>query len=104
MSARGKAAGEPVEGVGRSSEGRDPVAVCFGENLRFWRRRANLTQVSLAHRASLHRTEIGLLERAKRLPRIDTLLKLANALSVRPDQLLDGCRTGRMSESQSGGR
>jgi transcriptional regulator with XRE-family HTH domain len=42
-------------------------------------------------RASLHRTEIGLLERGARVPRIDTLVKLAAALGVRIDcSLLDG--------------
>ncbi|MBW8060730.1 MAG: helix-turn-helix domain-containing protein [Solirubrobacterales bacterium] len=41
-------------------------------------------------RAGLHRTEIGLLERGERVPRIDTLIKLAAAVSVPPSQLLEG--------------
>jgi len=41
-------------------------------------------------RAGLHRTEIGLLERGARIPRIDTLLKLAAALDIDPSKLLDG--------------
>jgi transcriptional regulator with XRE-family HTH domain len=49
----------------------------FGENLERCRERAGLTQTELGYRASLHRTEISLLERGKRLPRIDTAVKLA---------------------------
>lgn len=44
----------------------------------------------MAFRASLHRTEIGLLERGGRLPRVDTLAKLAGALGVEPGALFDG--------------
>jgi transcriptional regulator with XRE-family HTH domain len=35
-------------------------------------------------------TEVGLLERAERMPRIDTLVKLAAALSIPPSDLLKG--------------
>ena len=41
-------------------------------------------------RAGLHRTEVGLLERSGRTCRIDTLLRLAGAMAVRPEELLDG--------------
>jgi transcriptional regulator with XRE-family HTH domain len=66
------------------------VAARFGENLLRCRRRAALSQEELGFRASLHRTEISQLERGIRLPRIDTLIKLAGALEVDPDELLDG--------------
>jgi transcriptional regulator with XRE-family HTH domain len=66
------------------------VAARFGENLARCRERANITQEELAHNASLHRTEIGLLERGGRIPRIDTLVKLAGALSVPPSALIEG--------------
>jgi hypothetical protein len=46
--------------------------------------------VALAHRAGLHLTEIGLLERALRLPRLDTIVKLAGAFEVEPCELLTG--------------
>lgn len=58
------------------------VARRFGANLRRARRRAGLSQEGLGYAAGLHRTEIGLLERGARVPRIDTLLKLAVALDV----------------------
>jgi transcriptional regulator with XRE-family HTH domain len=66
------------------------VAERFGENLMIYRRRAGLSQEELGFRASLHRTEIGELERGVRVPRIDTLVKLAGALSVPPGDLLKG--------------
>jgi transcriptional regulator with XRE-family HTH domain len=64
------------------------VAVCFAENLRRCRRRSGLSQEKLGFRASLHRTEIGLLERGARVPQLDTILKLAGGLSVSPCELI----------------
>jgi transcriptional regulator with XRE-family HTH domain len=66
------------------------VAARFGENLMLYRKRANLSQEELGFRASLHRTEISQLERGVRLARIDTLVKLAGALSIPPGDLLKG--------------
>jgi transcriptional regulator with XRE-family HTH domain len=66
------------------------IASRFGKNLARCRRRANLSQEELGFRASLHRTEIGHLERGVRIARIDTLIKLAGALSVSPIDLLEG--------------
>lgn len=62
----------------------------FSANLRACRKRAGLSQEALGFRASLHRTEIGLLERGARVPRIDTLIKLASALNIPPDDLMAG--------------
>ncbi len=66
------------------------VARRFAANLVHTRERASLSQEELGIRASLHRTEISLLERGTRVPRIDTLIKLAGALEVSPCDLLDG--------------
>ncbi len=67
------------------------VARQFGTNLRQARRRADLSQEEVGVLASLHRTEIGLLERGARVPRIDTLIKIAAALGIRIDcALLNG--------------
>jgi transcriptional regulator with XRE-family HTH domain len=67
------------------------VAQRFGENLRRLRKGAGISQEELGLRCSLHRTEIGLLERGARVPRIDTLVKIASGLGVRIDcALLDG--------------
>jgi transcriptional regulator with XRE-family HTH domain len=67
------------------------VARRFGTNLRRVRKQADLSQEEVGFRSSLHRTEVGLLERGARVPRIDTLVKLAGALGVKIDcALLDG--------------
>lgn len=66
------------------------VAERFGANLARARKRAGLSQEEAGIRASLHRTEIGLLERGERTPKIDTLVKLAGAVGVDPGDLLAG--------------
>lgn len=68
----------------------NPVAIQFGMNLRYCRAKADLSQEDLGFAAGLHRTEIGLLERGARVPRIDTLVKVATGVAVPPGELLDG--------------
>ncbi len=62
----------------------------FADNLRELRRHADISQEELGFRASLHRTEVGELERGARLPQLDTILKLAGALAIPPADLIDG--------------
>jgi len=66
------------------------VAARFGANLARLRERADITQEEMSFRASLHRTEVGLLERGGRIPRIDTMVKIRDALEVTSDELLAG--------------
>ncbi len=66
------------------------VAAQFGRNLARCRERAGLSQEELGYRAGLHRTAIGLLERGARTPRIDTIVRLAGAVSVPVSDLLAG--------------
>jgi transcriptional regulator with XRE-family HTH domain len=75
--------------MSRSSSPAD-IRRCFAENVLIYRRRAGLSQEDLAFLAGLHRTAIGQLERGVSLPRIDTILKLAGALSVPPGDLFKG--------------
>jgi transcriptional regulator with XRE-family HTH domain len=80
------------------------VARRFGANLRRARRQAGLSQEEVGFRASLHRTEVGLLERGARVPRIDTLVKLAAALGIPIDcSLLDGITWSPGSRSTAAG-
>lgn len=74
----------------------------FGENVMVYRRRAGLSQEELGFRASLHRTEISQLERGVRLPRLDTIIKLAGGLKVEPGELLRGIkwRPGRFANGR----
>ncbi len=62
----------------------------FGRNLWKARRRAGFSQEELGKLTSLHRTHIGYMEKGERLPRADNLVKLASALAVRVDELLQG--------------
>lgn len=66
------------------------IRVVLGRNIARARKRAGLSQEELAFVASLHRTEIGLLERGERLARADTLLKLVGSLRVSLDDLFEG--------------
>jgi transcriptional regulator with XRE-family HTH domain len=69
-----------------------PVAQCFGANLRHLRRHAGLNQAALGRRVELHRSEIGLLERGLRLPRLDTIVKLSAGAEASLCSLLAGLR------------
>jgi transcriptional regulator with XRE-family HTH domain len=60
----------------------------FAQNLRAQRTRARLSQEALGDLCGLHRTEISLLERAAREPRLSTIVRLARGLQVKPTQLL----------------
>lgn len=62
----------------------------LGENLVQFRKRVGLSQAAAAERAGLHRTEIGFIETGKRVPRLDTIVKLAGAVEVQPCALLLG--------------
>lgn len=71
--------------------GRDEVtARAFGRNLVTARRRAGFSQEALATRCLLHRTEIGNIENGRRIPRVDTMVRLAGALEVKAEVLLSG--------------
>ena len=69
----------------------DQARMQFAANLRRHRNRAGLSQEALADRCNLHRTEISLLERCKRSPRLETIVILARGLQLAsPAELLDG--------------
>jgi transcriptional regulator with XRE-family HTH domain len=63
----------------------------FAANLRRLRLDAGLSQEALADICDLHRTEISLLERCKRSPRLETIVILSRGLELSsPSELLDG--------------
>jgi transcriptional regulator with XRE-family HTH domain len=62
----------------------------FAANLRRIRHAAGLSQEAVAFRAGIHRTQISLLEQGERLPRVETLVRLAGATRTTPDDLLAG--------------
>lgn len=62
----------------------------FARNLRKLRLQAGLSQEALGAACGLHRTEISLLERSTRDPRLSTLVRLARGLGLSLDDLLGG--------------
>lgn len=61
----------------------------FGTRLREARERLGLTQEDVAQRSGVHASEISRMEAGKRDPKISTLERLAEAVEVKPGQLLD---------------
>jgi transcriptional regulator with XRE-family HTH domain len=72
----------------RRMEPRDRFAV----NLRKARQSKKISQEELGFRCELHRTEISLLERGGREPRLGTIMKLCAALDTTPGELCAGIR------------
>jgi transcriptional regulator with XRE-family HTH domain len=69
----------------------ETVRAQFASNLRHHRVLAGLSQEALADRCNLHRTEISLLERCKRSPRLETIVILSRGLQLgSPSELLEG--------------
>jgi len=67
----------------------DHIREQFAANLRRRRIDAGLSQEALADLCDLHRTEISLLERCKRSPRLETIVILARGLGLAsPAELL----------------
>jgi transcriptional regulator with XRE-family HTH domain len=71
----------------RRGPGVEPEAL-FGANVRGERQQRGLTQEALAAASGLHRTEISLLERGAREPRLSTVVRLARALGLPASSLL----------------
>jgi len=66
------------------------MKVLFGKNLARCREGADVSQEELGFRASIHRTEVSLLERGERTPRVDTALRIAGSLGISMDDLVTG--------------
>jgi XRE family transcriptional regulator, regulator of sulfur utilization len=64
--------------------------VAVGRNIRAQRKRRNLTQEELAHRAGMHPVEVGRAERGVRDMRVSTIAKLARGLDVSLMELFRG--------------
>jgi transcriptional regulator with XRE-family HTH domain len=62
----------------------------FAVNLRAARKKKRVSQEELGFLCALHRTEVSLLERGKREPRLGTIVKLAAALETTPNALATG--------------
>jgi len=61
----------------------------FGERVRQERLKQNLSQEELASRAGVHRTYIGMIERAEKNITLENIEKIANALKISLDKLMN---------------
>lgn len=68
----------------------ESFASFFGANVRRYREIRGLTQHELSARAGVHRSEVGMVERGQRVPRVDTAFRLACALAAPFDHLFGG--------------
>ena len=60
----------------------------FGKRVRELRKERGLSQVELAAKVGIDRSYMGFLERGERNPSLEVIAKIAEALSVTPDELL----------------
>lgn len=67
----------------------------FGENIKSLRRQRGLSRAALARKADLGLDTLLRLESGQSAPRLDTLLKVADALEADPGDLLEGLRPCR---------
>ncbi|MFA5863781.1 MAG: helix-turn-helix transcriptional regulator [Phycisphaerae bacterium] len=65
------------------------ILLKFGQRVRNERNRLNLSQEEFAARAGVHRTYIGMIERAEKNITLENIEKIAKALNVKICDLLD---------------
>jgi XRE family transcriptional regulator, regulator of sulfur utilization len=63
-------------------------AEMFGEALKRWRVKRDLTQEALAHEAGITTSYASQVERGKKAPTLTVILKLCRALECTPSELL----------------
>lgn len=61
----------------------------FGNVLRQLRSEKGISQEELGFESGYHRTYISMLERGKKSPSLKTLFQLANALNVKPSNIME---------------
>lgn len=60
----------------------------FGDNVRKYRKQLGISQEELADKAGLHRTYIGMIERAEKNITLVNLERVANALDIDLENLI----------------
>lgn len=69
---------------------KQPAPEGFAERLRTLRRQKNLSQTEMARQAGIHHIHYGRYERGEARPSADSLRRLADALGVSSDYLMEG--------------
>jgi transcriptional regulator with XRE-family HTH domain len=68
---------------------KDKLLVKFGKKLRAERELRDISQEELGRRAKVHRTYIGMIERAEKNITLKNMNKLAGALGLKINDLID---------------
>ncbi len=66
---------------------KEAILIKFGQKIRQERLKQNLSQEELAEKANLHRTYIGMIERAEKNITLINIEKISNALGVSISEL-----------------
>ena len=66
------------------------ILIKFGQRVREIRKEKNLSQEDLSFKADLHRTYIGMIERAEKNITLINIEKIAKALNIDIKDLFDG--------------
>jgi transcriptional regulator with XRE-family HTH domain len=64
------------------------ILIAFGDKVRELRKEKGLSQEELSFKADLHRTYIGMIERAEKNITLTNIEKIAKALDVKVKELL----------------
>ncbi|MDR3651515.1 MAG: helix-turn-helix transcriptional regulator [Paludibacter sp.] len=67
----------------------EPILQIFGSNVQKYRKERQLSQEKLAELAGLHRTYIGMIERAEKNITLCNIEKIAKALNIEIKDLLE---------------
>lgn len=69
---------------------KEKILIDFGKNVRKIRKEQGLSQEQLAFKADLHRTYIGMIERAEKNITLLNIVKIAKALGINITELFYG--------------
>lgn len=61
----------------------------IGENVKYYRKKKNMTQDQLSEEVDTDRTHIANIENGRKVPSTDLIISLSLALGVSPDKLLE---------------
>ena len=68
-------------------ENRNEILIQFGKTIQSLRKARKISQEKLAEKAGLHRTYIGMIERAEKNVTLINIQKIAKALNVKINEL-----------------
>lgn len=63
------------------------IAELVGKRIKQYRTAKGISQEELAHRADMHASHLGQIERAEKSPTVDSLEKIVNALDITFEEL-----------------